>query len=231
MDGERAPRSRGGKASRAASQERPRAGRPRRHRPVAPGSVYFVAAATAPGPGTLSTWSSSRMFPAPSGTNATTGFRSDLRRRSRGRCSLRWASPHWRRPVSASLSSRPFSVRWYSSRGSIPAVVAGVTVGHVGIETTFKIFDAVVAAIELLVAFQAWRTRPTGGRRSGQRRLPPRRPAVRDRHAFDVEFGQRAPAARERFGNARGRRGSGALSGGLPLGLRGCSRWAARRPG
>jgi MFS family permease len=55
-----------------------------------------------------------------------------------------------------------FYIAAYASL-SIPAVLAGATVGHVGIETTFEIFGAVVAAIALLVAVQAWRTRPTGG--------------------------------------------------------------------
>ena len=55
-----------------------------------------------------------------------------------------------------------FYIAAYASL-SIPAVLAGIAVGHVGLETTFEIFGAVVAAIALLVAFQAWRTRPTGG--------------------------------------------------------------------
>lgn len=43
---------------------------------------------------------------------------------------------------------------------SIPAVLAGLAVTPLGLETTFEIFGAVVAALALLVAFQAWRTRP-----------------------------------------------------------------------
>ena len=54
-----------------------------------------------------------------------------------------------------------FYIAAYASL-SIPAVLAGLAVGHVGLETTFEIFGAVVAAIALVVAFQAWRTRPTG---------------------------------------------------------------------
>jgi MFS family permease len=43
---------------------------------------------------------------------------------------------------------------------SLPAVLAGLVVGHLGLETTFETFGSVVAAIALLVAFEAWRTRP-----------------------------------------------------------------------
>jgi len=44
---------------------------------------------------------------------------------------------------------------------SIPAVLAGIVVTHLGLTTTFEIFGSVVAAIALVVAFEAWRTRPT----------------------------------------------------------------------
>jgi len=44
---------------------------------------------------------------------------------------------------------------------SIPAVLAGVAVTHVGLTTTFETFGSVVAALALVVAFEAWRTRPT----------------------------------------------------------------------
>jgi MFS family permease len=44
---------------------------------------------------------------------------------------------------------------------SIPAVLAGIVVTHLGLDRTFEIFGAVVAAIALVVAFEAWRTRPT----------------------------------------------------------------------
>jgi predicted MFS family arabinose efflux permease len=44
--------------------------------------------------------------------------------------------------------------------GSVPAVLAGLVVGHLGLETTFEIFGSVVAAIALVVAFEAWRSRP-----------------------------------------------------------------------
>jgi MFS family permease len=43
---------------------------------------------------------------------------------------------------------------------SIPAVLAGLLVSHIGLVTTFETFGAVVAAIALLVAVEAWRTRP-----------------------------------------------------------------------
>jgi predicted MFS family arabinose efflux permease len=52
-----------------------------------------------------------------------------------------------------------FYVAAYASL-SIPAVLAGVAVAHAGIEFTFETFGAVVAALALLVAFEAWRTRP-----------------------------------------------------------------------
>jgi MFS family permease len=43
---------------------------------------------------------------------------------------------------------------------SVPAVLAGIVVTHLGLETTFETFGGVVAAIALIVAFEAWRTRP-----------------------------------------------------------------------
>jgi hypothetical protein len=44
--------------------------------------------------------------------------------------------------------------------GSVPAVLAGLLVGGLGLQTTFEIFGSVVAAIALVVALEAWRTRP-----------------------------------------------------------------------
>jgi predicted MFS family arabinose efflux permease len=44
---------------------------------------------------------------------------------------------------------------------SVPAVLAGVLVTHISLQSTFEIFGGVVAALALLVALQAWRTRPT----------------------------------------------------------------------
>jgi MFS family permease len=43
---------------------------------------------------------------------------------------------------------------------SIPAVLAGFAAGPLGLETTFEILGSVVAALALIVAIQAWRTRP-----------------------------------------------------------------------
>ena len=43
---------------------------------------------------------------------------------------------------------------------SVPAVVAGVVAGHLGLETTFEIFGSVVAGVALTMAAEAWRTRP-----------------------------------------------------------------------
>jgi MFS family permease len=44
---------------------------------------------------------------------------------------------------------------------SVPAILAGVAVSYISLESTFEIFGSVVAALGLVVAFQAWRTRPT----------------------------------------------------------------------
>ena len=43
---------------------------------------------------------------------------------------------------------------------SVPAVLAGLVVDHVGLESTFEIFGSVVAGLALVVAALAWRTRP-----------------------------------------------------------------------
>src|SRR3989442_3263688 len=43
---------------------------------------------------------------------------------------------------------------------SVPAVVAGVVVTHLGLQSTFETFGGIVAGIALIVAFEAWRTRP-----------------------------------------------------------------------
>jgi MFS family permease len=53
-----------------------------------------------------------------------------------------------------------FYVTAYASL-SVPAVLAGVVVTHISLQSTFEIFGSVVVAIALLVASQAWRTRPT----------------------------------------------------------------------
>src|SRR5262249_8673307 len=44
---------------------------------------------------------------------------------------------------------------------SVPAILAGVTVSYITLESTFEIIGSIVAALGLLVAFEAWRTRPT----------------------------------------------------------------------
>ena len=43
---------------------------------------------------------------------------------------------------------------------SVPAVLAGVLVTHISLQSTFEIFGSAVAAIALLVAVQAWNARP-----------------------------------------------------------------------
>ena len=52
-----------------------------------------------------------------------------------------------------------FFVAAYASL-SVPAVLAGVLVTHISLQSTFEIFGGAVAAIALGVALQAWRTRP-----------------------------------------------------------------------
>jgi MFS family permease len=47
---------------------------------------------------------------------------------------------------------------------SVPAVFAGVAVTDLGLQETFEIFGSVVAGIALVVAVEAWRTRPARGR-------------------------------------------------------------------
>ena len=47
---------------------------------------------------------------------------------------------------------------------SVPAVLAGILVTPLGLQTTFEIFGGVVAAIALVLAFEAWRTRPQAAR-------------------------------------------------------------------
>jgi len=66
------------------------------------------------------------------------------------------AIPHQQRAAVMSA----FYVAAYTSL-SLPAVLAGIVVGHVALPTTFELFGGVVAAIALIVAFEAWRTRPT----------------------------------------------------------------------
>lgn len=44
---------------------------------------------------------------------------------------------------------------------SVPAVLVGLTVKPLGVESAFEIFGGTATAIALLVTFEAWRTRPT----------------------------------------------------------------------
>ena len=43
---------------------------------------------------------------------------------------------------------------------SLPAVLAGILVTPLGLRTTFEVFGGAVAVLALVVAFEAWRTRP-----------------------------------------------------------------------
>jgi predicted MFS family arabinose efflux permease len=52
-----------------------------------------------------------------------------------------------------------FSIVAYASL-SVPAVLAGLVVRRLGLQSTFEIFGSVAAAIALVVAIEAWRTRP-----------------------------------------------------------------------
>jgi len=44
---------------------------------------------------------------------------------------------------------------------SVPAILAGALVDWLGLQTTFEWFGIVIAAIGLVVAVAAWRSRPT----------------------------------------------------------------------
>ena len=63
--------------------------------------------------------------------------------------------PHEHR---ASVMSAFYVVAYASL--SVPAVLAGVVVTHLGLQSTFETFGSIVAAIALIVSFEAWRTRP-----------------------------------------------------------------------
>jgi hypothetical protein len=47
---------------------------------------------------------------------------------------------------------------------SLPAVAAGFLVTSMGLESTFELFGSIAAAIALIVALEAWRTRPAEAR-------------------------------------------------------------------
>ena len=74
-----------------------------------------------------------------------------------------------------------FFVAAYGSL-SVPAVLAGVLVTHISLQSTFEIFGSAVAAIALLVALQAWRTRPTAPHSPLNRHPHPRGPDHRKCH-------------------------------------------------
>ena len=82
-----------------------------------------------------------------------------------------------------------FFVAAYGSL-SVPAVLAGVVVAQVSLPSTFEIFGSVVAALALLVALQAWRTRPTVGA-AGQTAPPPAERARKARGQVRQGAGQR----------------------------------------
>jgi MFS family permease len=52
-----------------------------------------------------------------------------------------------------------FFIAAYSAL-SLPAVIAGFAAGPLGLEPTFEVLGSLVAALALVVAVQAWRTRP-----------------------------------------------------------------------
>jgi predicted MFS family arabinose efflux permease len=47
---------------------------------------------------------------------------------------------------------------------SVPAILAGSVVNSLGLQSTFEIFGSVIAALALVVAAEAWRTRPAPAR-------------------------------------------------------------------
>ena len=63
-----------------------------------------------------------------------------------------------------------FYVAAYGSL-SVPAVLAGIVVTYISLQSTFEIFGSVVAGIALAVAFEAVRTRPTRAPRSQRREV------------------------------------------------------------
>jgi MFS family permease len=62
-----------------------------------------------------------------------------------------------------------FYVAAYASL-SVPAILAGVVVSHISLQSTFEIFGSIVAAVGLVVAFEAWRTRPVTAARRARRK-------------------------------------------------------------
>jgi MFS family permease len=64
----------------------------------------------------------------------------------------------------ASVMSAFYVVAYLSL--SVPAILAGVAVTSLGVEETFEIFGTVVALLALVVAEEAWRTRPRSAPRA-----------------------------------------------------------------
>ncbi len=62
-------------------------------------------------------------------------------------------------PASRASVMSAFYVAAYASL-SIPAVLAGLVVTRLGLDETFELFGSVVSVLALVVAFEAWRTRP-----------------------------------------------------------------------
>jgi MFS family permease len=62
-------------------------------------------------------------------------------------------------PAHRSEVMSAFYVVAYASL-SLPAILAGIVVTPLGLEPTFELFGSVIAGLALVVAFEAWRTRP-----------------------------------------------------------------------
>lgn len=75
-------------------------------------------------------------------------------------------------PEQRAATMAAFYVVAYASL-SVPAVLAGVVVTHLGLNSTFELFGSVVAALALVVAFEAWRTRPRALRGESELALEP----------------------------------------------------------
>jgi predicted MFS family arabinose efflux permease len=76
-------------------------------------------------------------------------------------------------PEHRAATMAAFYVVAYASL-SVPAVLAGVVVTHLGLDETFELFGSVVAALALVVAFEAWRTRPRALRAQSELAREPR---------------------------------------------------------
>ena len=63
--------------------------------------------------------------------------------------------PHKRRAAVISA----FYVVAYASL-SLPAVLAGLVVTHLGLDVTFETFGSTIVVVALAMAVEAWRTRP-----------------------------------------------------------------------